>query len=126
MIDVKPKILGSLVLEHIKVLKSIIIDIWKRSSSYSTLKTIESSYLNANGLIRIDEENTLSTSRIVLVSIQVVNRTKKILLSLQLKCVKYFILTIQASQTQTGKSYKDLIIDTYRISLMVRKMFIIS
>ena len=37
-----------------------------------------------------------------------------------------FLLTIQASQTQTEKLYKDLIVDTCGIYLTMRKMLIIS
>ena len=79
MIDVKPKIVGLLVHEHMPVLKMIITDIWNRSLSQSTLKTIMLCYLNANDQIRIDEENTLYMSLILLVSIKVVKCTMKIL-----------------------------------------------
>ena len=37
-----------------------------------------------------------------------------------------FLLTIQASQTQTEKLYKDLIVDTCGIYLTMRKMLMIS
>ena len=99
MIDVKPKIVGLLVQDHMPVLKMIITDIQKRLLSQSTLKTTRLFYLNANDLIRIDEGSTLYMSLILLVSIQVVKHTRKIISSLQLKCVKYFILTVLASQT---------------------------
>ena len=68
-------------------------------------------YLNANGLIRINEENTLYVRLIITVSIQVVKGIRKIFLSLQIKCVKCFILTILASQTQIEKLSKDSTID---------------
>ena len=111
MIDVKPKIVGLLVHEHMPVLKMIIIDICKTSLNQSTLKTAMSFYLNANGLIRINEENTLYVRLIITVSIQVVKGIRKIFLSLQIKCVKCFILTILASQTQIEKLSKDSTID---------------
>ena len=123
IIDVKPKTMGSLMQEKMLVLKMIITDIQQRSSIQSTLKTIVLLYLNANGLIQIDEDNTLHMSLILLVSIQVVKRIRKILSPLQLKCVKYFILTILASQTQIEKLSKDSIIDTCRISLATKKMW---